>query len=348
MSGVQVIIKNFEKFNFKIYVLLGVTTTCGALTHYYFLVYVFFVSIVFIVLMISQKRIKETIAYCITMCVGGVVSYMIFPPMIDHIFKQGRGAESIRNIKTSNISERIDSYMDLLDKGLFGGFIRFISIMVILMILIDLINSENGKEKVACHFEKLQIDRYVCLLLPSLFYVLLVSKSAPYIANRYVAPIYAVVVAGVYGIAYTCFMNVYGEKEIRNKLFLGFAVIVVLLSLLNCKWDNLFLDSTKRLNNAREYGEKSEAIVLYDRAWHIYPYYLELCNCSNSIFFNVDSYSQFKESINIDSLSDDIAFFLIGMDSDGFIEEFLLDNKEYSVVVDNGIRSYGHSYYLRK
>ena len=207
---------------------------------------------------------------------------------------------------------------------------------------------EKNEDKNICHFNRIQAYRYSCLLLPSVCYVILVAKSAPYITDRYVAPIYTVLLAGMWGMLCTCIKNVYGNVKVRNIFISFFATVVVIASLANSKWDYLYTDSNERLNNSKKYGATSEAVVLYDEPWKVNPYYLEIKNCQSSVFYNMSSYQQFKENVDINEFPDAITFFLVGMDSETFIRDFLADHSEYSITVDNGTWAYGHSYYLRK
>ena len=268
------IIKNIEHFSVKDFVLLFITIVCGSLTHYYFIVFAFFISSVIGFIMVKEKRIKEIIGYVMTMGSAGIAIYMIFPATVYHIFKRGRGAESIENIKTSNLVEQLKGYMDIINAELFGGLLGFIILMFVVLWLVDLINSKIHKENLICHFDRMKASRYCCLLLPSLGYILLIAKSAPYIVDRYVASIYAVMLAAVWGILYTCFKNVYARTKVRNLIIMCFAALVVILSFKNCDWEYLYRESEERLNNSEVYGENSDAIVLYDYDWKINSHYL--------------------------------------------------------------------------
>lgn len=343
-----VVIDNIEHFDIVQFVLLWTITVCGALTHYYFIVYAFFISLVMIFVMLTQKRFKEIICYVLVMGSAGGAALLIFPAIIDHLFKGGRGIESIENLRTSNLGEQLKNYIDIINQILFGKFLGLMVIIIVFLLAADIVIYEKNEDKNICHFNRIQAYRYSCLLLPSVCYVILVAKSAPYITDRYVAPIYTVLLAGMWGMLCICIKNVYGNVKVRNIFISFFATVVVIASLANSKWDYLYTDSNERLNNSQKYGATSEAVVLYDEPWKVNPYYLEVKNCQSSVFYNMSSYQQFKENVDINEFPDAITFFLVGMDSETFIRDFLADNSEYSVTVDNGTWAYGHSYYLRK
>ena len=61
-----------------------------------------------------------------------------------------------------------------------------------------------------------------------------------------------------------------------------------------------------------------------------------------------NSYQQFWDRVESHSLPDKISFFLVGIDSEDFIANFLSENPEYKIDKDNGSWEFGHSYYLSK
>ena len=75
---------------------------------------------------------------------------------------------------------------------------------------------------------------------------------------------------------------------------------------------------------------------------------LEIINCQSVVFYEMNSYKQFSENVDMNELPNEIAFFLIGVNSEEFMNEFLAENSEYSILLNNGTRSSGHSYYLKK
>ncbi len=309
----------------------------------------------FVCILISQKKYKDILFYSLTMIGSGGLVYLIFPAIINHLFNQGRGLQSIEILIASHIDDQIKYYLNVINPILFGFMLGFIATLIVIMFLLDLINSNKEGNNKICSFKKVHVLRLLCLLLPSTFYVIFVSKSAPFIVDRYISPIYAVLIAGVWSLLYHVFNNIYSNTKVRNFIFLGFASFVVIVGLVSCRWTYLYLDSSKRLDNSEIYGPNSEAIILYNQAWMINPYYLEIQNCNSSVFYEMNTYDQFKETVDIDNLPDNIAFFLIDMEDDVFINDFITDNPEYTLTLDNGswnndngIGVSGHSYYLTK
>lgn len=62
------------------------TSITGALTHYYFIVYLFFLCIAFGIYLLLCKRYRDVIVFILSMAGSGSIAVMIFPNMIKHMF----------------------------------------------------------------------------------------------------------------------------------------------------------------------------------------------------------------------------------------------------------------------
>ena len=92
-----------DKIDYKLLFFIGLSALAGSLTHYYYLFYLVMMFIMFVIKYIKEKRYKELIAYFVTMCIAGVLSLIIFPYSIQHMFFWYRGQGAISNLK--NIKE---------------------------------------------------------------------------------------------------------------------------------------------------------------------------------------------------------------------------------------------------
>lgn len=88
-----------EERSVKFYVSMAVLAVCGALTHYYFLLYLFFISLFFGLYLIINRKFLDAVKYIVAMLVAGGGSCLIFPAMLQHIFMGGyRGEESFEKL----------------------------------------------------------------------------------------------------------------------------------------------------------------------------------------------------------------------------------------------------------
>jgi hypothetical protein len=293
-----------------------------------------------------EKRIKEIFAYIVAMIISGAVSCLIFPSMITHIFTGGRGTQSIENLGSSDLISQVNSYFKIISSDLFGGYLLIILFAIAFILLLNSLYINREDESV-CVLEKIERRQYACLLIPSALYVLLIAKSAPYNTDRYVSPIYPILIIGIMGILYKCITCYVHKSKNAIALFSVLIAVIVATGLSNCGWAYLYSSSKERLENAEKYGGTASAICIYNSSWRITPYYLEISKCSSVIFYKTTDYDEFINNFDIDDYGD-IAFFLIGLDSDSFIERFTSDYPMYEVEVDNGAWGYGKSIYLKR
>ena len=74
----------------------------GTLTHYYFLVFLFFTALYYGVYMLIQRRYKDVIKYVFTYVLAGGASILIFPAMLEQIFSGYRGEEAFSALFTDS------------------------------------------------------------------------------------------------------------------------------------------------------------------------------------------------------------------------------------------------------
>ncbi len=278
---------------------------------------------------------------------GGVV-ILIFPAIISHLFLKGRGAESLNNIQSSSLVERLKAYMGVIGPNLFGNMFEVIILVIALLIIMIFFKKNINEHERGKYFSIVNVNRYMCILVPAVCYVFVVAKSAPYITNRYVYSVYAVLIAGVWSLICNVIKNSNMNELTIEIVFAVFVGIFVITSLVNCKWDYLYQNCEERLTNAQRYGYNAEAIVLYDWAWKINPYYKEIESCANSSFFCTQSSQECLSYLDNRKLPNTIALFVIGFDAEELINGFTTRHPEYNLMLDNGPWAYGHSYYFMK
>lgn len=337
-----IILKNISKFRWEVFLELALITIGGALTHYYFILYVFFMSAVIVIVLVFQKRIKEILMYLLSMIISGMISYFIFPPMLTHILGSGHSKIAVEKFTSANFLEQLKIFYDILNNNLFGGFGGIVVLAIMFFLCIVFVNTIKNKQMESL-YNSLEVQRYILVIVPVLLYILFVSKTASHNVDRYVSPIYAVLLAGIMCIMCRCVMKVI-TKEKYSYIFLAVVLcIMVSSSYSTCYWEYLYISNKERISNAEEFGADADAICIYDKAWKINQYFLVISKCKSVTFYE---YDELVEDREYDYLGGNIMFFLIGIDSDKFMEDFLEDNPEYKVV-NNEQYGYGTSIYVR-
>ena len=108
----------------------------------------------------------------------------------------------------------------------------------------------------------------------------------------------------------------------------------------------MYLDSAERLSNAEQFGKITNAICVYRDFGMITPCFTEISKCKSVTFYHAENYEDFIAQR--DSFGDHIAFFLMNDLEPEFVEKFISDHPEYSIVCDNGQFGFSRSVYLNK
>ncbi len=169
----------------KQYLLLAFITLAGALTHYYFLVYQLMISMLYIVVLLKKKEKKQIIYYIVTMAISGISYCIMYPAVFEHILFKYRGRESVHKfLKQTTLFKDGMAMFEIFNEYLYHrALIPILSILLILTVLL-IVRKKISWKMVVGHF---------MLIMPSIVYFWGISKAAPYISLRYVAPVAALI-----------------------------------------------------------------------------------------------------------------------------------------------------------
>ena len=224
-----------KEIDYKLLVLIGISALVGSLTHYYYLFYLGMIFIMFAIKYIKEKRYKELIAYVVTMCIAGAISLIIFPYSIKHLFFGYRGQGALS--KLTQISEFLKSivlYIQKFNRHAFNGLL-----FILLALIVGLgIYKKVNKKKI---FEnKNQYIKYIAI--PTAFYTLLVSLSAPWIELRYIMPVCGLVFILIIYLLENVLENIFNEKNVFRILTVCLAIILITPIIFKMEPEEEFLD----------------------------------------------------------------------------------------------------------
>ena len=171
-----------EKINIKLIVFIGISALVGSLTHYYYLFYLAMMFIIFAIKYIKEKDFKKLATYTSTMLLAGILSLIIFPYSIQHMFFGYRGQGVIS--KLTNIPEFLKSLLAYIHKVNYFGFNNLLYFIIIAIVGIILYNKKHSKTNKENNIETLKI-----IYLPTIFYFTIVSIASPWIELRYIMPV---------------------------------------------------------------------------------------------------------------------------------------------------------------
>ncbi len=244
-----------------VYFYLGliVLAVLGALTHYYFLVFLFFQCLCFGCHLLYRKRFGDAVKYALSLGTAGLVCYWHFPTMVRHIFHGYRGMDSINRLKeATGYPHKLFIFWNFMDSVLFGGFLAVILLGVLIAAVCHVWMKKHGKQTDSLFWEKKRICR-ILVTVPAACYFLLVSKAAVMEEERYVSPVYGLAI--VIGICLSAGLaeritDKMGMGERRKKMVYGICLLVFLTAgYIRCPWYYSFRESIPALEAAEKYSE---------------------------------------------------------------------------------------------
>lgn len=132
-----------KELELKNFIFVFVAYLGGFLTHYYFVVYAFFLSIVLGIYVLIYKHYESIHRYLIASLGAFAVSVVIFPAMLRHIFGRGnsgyRGAEALSNLYSSSFSTKLAAFAGFLRQELGGDILLLFLWILIISAIVKLV-----------------------------------------------------------------------------------------------------------------------------------------------------------------------------------------------------------------
>lgn len=276
-------IRAWNKSDRKIfYIKLGIISVCGTLTHYYFLIYLFFCCLVWGICILKDRKWKELIGFIVTMAASGIVCVLIFPYMLEHIFTGAAGERTIKNLFSSAFLKNVKKFADAID-SVYGGFLFAVIVTAVVVLIFSCIiwkKDEKGQKR---EF------RWVMIAFPCILYFLTITWIAIAAATRYISPIYPVCIILLIGLFDKLASYMTGSD--KAKCMAGILLLAVLLNNAwkTYSWTELHLDAEECINTARKYGVNNECIYVMNVTWHSFTSYQEFIQYQNMTFIRDDN-----------------------------------------------------------
>ena len=242
--------KIFDKEELKLndLIFIGTTALLSSLTHYYTIMYMFVLFVMFAVKYIKKKQYKNLAKYVATFAIAAGLSLAIFPYSLYHMFGGYRGAGAKSNLfNLDSLFVDAGQCFYILQKGAANN----LGLLLILIYIILKQKAKNleGKDKIIN-----------LIFVPSIIYFLLVAKMSPYKELRYFMPIVSVSTIWLIYTFYILYKNILKEKDAMLVTILTFVIVIVSPIVTKTKLDFTF---TKMNHLAERIAEKSDLPVMY-------------------------------------------------------------------------------------
>ena len=302
-----IIVKEAEekKTDFRFFASLFITIVLGAMTHYYCIIYSAFICIPFLIFLLIRKKWLASIRFAVTCGLSAATSLMIFPTMYTHLFLTGRGPQTL-SILSESVHEffvRIKQFLALVNVQVFGSILLYIAAAVVLTLIIYFACGQKQRglktgigERILLIFNedpekaKSTIIKYVLIFIPAAAYFLFVSKSALYISDRYMMPIYGIAFIGILCFVITIFSNIFSAKNI---MFVSLILLsVILVNEWNTiGWPYLYRSYIPLIVETEKYSDVDCLYIYYNR-YETQTSFTEVENYRSVTFLNGNDLSQ--------------------------------------------------------
>lgn len=328
-------VKHWGRFGVRFLVGNFAILVAGTLTHYYFLVYAFFVSCVIVVYLLIQKEIKTIFrfAYSVILSAGAVL--IIFPGIQYHLLRGGRGTENISNFfQISDYAERIGSFVKIVSTDMAKGLLPVLIILALAGYVIS--RKEN---------DQLFYWRICSITIPVFGYFFIVSKVASYITDRYMTPIYPLILI-MTQIGIWLLLN-YFLKSKKQVAPYAFSILFLALEVWGYKdytWDYSGTYYRTEIKPVVEQISSYDCICMSTNKWRIWPSYPEL------IQYKTMTFTDFDHEFEVDTTQytgEKLVIYVTGDDEEEEIQEIFKkfeQYKNYDVVHED--YSYCNAYIL--
>ena len=274
-----------EKKETSFEIVLAILTICGGLTHYYCIVYAVFLYLGYFVYLVTNREKKKMVRLIITGVASACIALAIFPSMLIHMFFGGyRGKEAQANLtKISDFFPRIRIFGNILSVQMFGR-ILIVLIIFILITGISIVIKKRGKvSKKYLNINNLEWC-YGIILVACLSYFVFVSISASFQTDRYIYPIYAVILIVIDGLVYYGILYWIQNEKITNRVFTIGVIILISLALYKPQYSNLYLSDKEMMYNLKTKNDMN-CICIYEGIWELPSLWDEIQNYKSVTFY---------------------------------------------------------------
>ena len=247
------------KLNSKLLICIGLSALFGSLTHYYYLFFLAMMYLIFVIKYAKEKQWKDLGFYTLTMAIAAIISLVIFPYSLNHMFFGYRGQGVIDKFKDiSMFLENIKNYLAKVNRFCFNGI--GIGVLALEICVFIYLKIKDARSKLAKNsLQQNELKKYNTnnkfkfgdnkfigiIILPTLFYFLLVAVASPWIELRYIMPICSLIfVMGIY-FAYILLKNIFSENVTNIALVVLLIAIMISPAIFKIEPEVMFSDKAE-------------------------------------------------------------------------------------------------------
>lgn len=247
-----------EKINLKNYIAIGIVALLASLTHYYNIIYLAVIFIIYVINYIRKKQYKNILKYVMTMSIAGALSLIIFPYSIQHVFFGYRGQGSLSNLtQGKKMLISLIKYLDIANINIFNG-----TIVAMLMALIGIIIYKLIKNRKITL--KIKNTELMLITIPAIVYFLVVALTSPYTEARYIIPVCSFIFIFVIGIINSLIEKNFDYSKAEKIIIIISLIILVMPIFTKSNINNLYLQHKEIVQKVEAEYYKLPTIYLFN------------------------------------------------------------------------------------
>ncbi len=260
----------------RFYVLYTLAVLFGMLTHYYFLIYAFFISAGFAVRLILDKRFVELKRCVITALCDGVAFMLIWYHFGGHLLRGYRGKQAIKEAFTfSDFMDKFTKTMSSVNKTTFADLMILFVMAVLVMIAVRTVKKE------------LKYSFDIMLICCAAFYTIVICKIAPFTHFRYLVPVLFIYVMSAYLALKELVLRLFSKKSVEYGVIALFLAMNLWTMHSNAYYVPMDYHSEEKSEFCESLKDK-DCLVVITVPWESLNFFVALPNAKSYTFITPD------------------------------------------------------------
>lgn len=257
-AWLHLLLAEAKKLNPALLVAVGMTALLGVLTQYYYVFFLLPLFIMMVVRYVKAKRMRELWSYVGTLVAAAVISLIIWPYSVQHMFFGYRGLGVMGNLLNfAHLGEQVGVFAGML--ALYN-FHYLLPVILIAMFALAIWGLKRGKKLEISKAEDLE---YSLLLWPTLIFFLIAAIASPFQDLRYIEAICGLAVVVVW-FGFDKLLGLVCNERRRNLVMMILGVVMLVLRVVLGIEPNVEYRHMEKLNEFVAERTDSPAIYLYN------------------------------------------------------------------------------------
>ena len=239
--------ENFNDIPIKYPIIGFVLTFLGFLTHYFYLVFLFFIEAAFFIpkLFRFKNNFKGIIKYGLFILAAGILGVAVYPSCLGHVHSGYRGQEVTSYLlDASDIFTRFEFFGGLINKYVFNNTMYIFILLCVLMLVTAFSKSHKDKKMNTNDVEDYRVRALIeCIIIPTLGYFIISSKCSllgDEAMMRYQLPIYSLIIVSIAVTIYECVNYVIKNKKAAFWINTCLGTVFLIISIVGVLKGNVF------------------------------------------------------------------------------------------------------------